>query len=180
MLDRHPPAAKNPMKFEICLTEGSGEAMEPLDVPIALAFVESSPIRYATVAVRKAGPVSECGNPGISKAILKIQNEYSRPLTVSSLARECGMSVRTLHRLYRSVTGNTIGKDLAARRVRAAADMLRQVDVKLEPVAMETGLHSAKNLCRLFKGHLGLTPGQWKESWHRQHAADHATSVPGH
>lgn len=85
-----------------------------------------------------------------------------------------------LHRLYRSVTGNTIGKDLAARRVRAAADMLREVDVKLEPVAMETGLHSAKNLCRLFKGHLGLTPGQWKESWHRQHAADHATSVPGH
>ncbi len=104
--------------------------------------------------------------PGITKAIRKIREEYSRPLTVSSLARECGMSVRSLHRLYRSVTGNTVGKDLLARRIEAAADMLRGDDLKLEPVAMETGLRNAKNLCRLFKDRFGLTPGQWKESFH--------------
>lgn len=104
--------------------------------------------------------------PGISKAIKTIREDYSRPLTVSSLARECGMSVRSLHRLYRAVTGNTVGKDLLARRIEAAADMLREDDIKLEPVAMETGLRNAKNLCRLFKEHLGLTPGQWKESFH--------------
>jgi transcriptional regulator GlxA family with amidase domain len=151
------------MKFEICLTEGSGQAAEP---------------SYASVPIPEASAVSDCGIPGISKAIIKIHNEYSRPLTVTSLARECGMSVRTLHRLYRSVTGNTIGKDLAARRIQAAAELLRGVDVKLESVAIETGLHSAKNLCRLFKDHLGLTPGQWKESWHRQHTADHASIGP--
>lgn len=76
------------------------------------------------------------------------------------------MSVRSLHRLYRSATGHTVGKDLLARRIEAAAEMLREDDVKLEPVAMETGLRNAKNLCRLFKEHLGLTPGQWKESFH--------------
>lgn len=107
-----------------------------------------------------------CDNPGLSRAIEKIRTEYSRPLTVSSLARECGMSVRSLHRLYRSATGNTIGKDLVARRLKAAAEMLREDDVKLEPVAMETGLGNAKNLCRLFKEHIGITPGQWKESFH--------------
>jgi transcriptional regulator GlxA family with amidase domain len=104
--------------------------------------------------------------PGISKAIRTIREDYSRPHTVSSLARECGMSVRSLHRLYRSATGHTVGKDLLARRIEAAAEMLREDDVKLEPVAMETGLRNAKNLCRLFKEHLGLTPGQWKESFH--------------
>jgi transcriptional regulator GlxA family with amidase domain len=104
--------------------------------------------------------------PGIWKAIRTIREDYSRPHTVSSLARECGMSVRSLHRLYRAVTGNTVGKDLLARRIEAAADMLREDDLKLEPVAMETGLRNAKNLCRLFKEHLGLTPGQWKESFH--------------
>ena len=104
--------------------------------------------------------------PGISKAIKTIREDFSRPHTVSSLARECGMSVRSLHRLYRSATGTTVGKDLLARRIEAAAEMLREDDVKLEPVAMETGLRNAKNLCRLFKEHLGLTPGQWKESHH--------------
>jgi transcriptional regulator GlxA family with amidase domain len=113
---------------------------------------------------------SESHNPGVAKAILMIRNEYSRPLTVGSLARECGMSVRTLHRLYRSATGTTISKDLATRRIRAAADMLTIDGLKLEPIAMETGLHSAKNLCRLFKEHFGITPGQWKESRRHQGA----------
>ena len=104
--------------------------------------------------------------PGISKVIRTIREEYSRPLTVTTLARECGMSVRSLHRAYRAVTGKTVGRDLLNRRIEAAADMLRE-DIKLEPVAMETGLRNAKNLCRLFKEHFGLTPGQWKDSFHR-------------
>lgn len=166
MLDRHPPVEKTPMKFEIGLTDGSGDCVVLSDAPAA------SSIDYGDrVAARRGGTAGgdrgmnlECEIPGISKAIRLIRHEYSRPLTVSSLARECGMSVRTLHRLYRSVTGNTIGKDLVARRIEVAAEMLRGVDAKLEPVAMETGLRSAKNLCRLFKEHLGLTPGQWKET----------------
>jgi len=104
--------------------------------------------------------------PGILKVIRTIREEYSRPLNVTTLARECGMSVRSLHRAYRAVTGNTVGRDLLNRRIEAAADMLREDDVKLEPVAMETGLRNAKNLCRLFKDHFGVTPGQWKESFH--------------
>jgi transcriptional regulator GlxA family with amidase domain len=105
--------------------------------------------------------------PGIAKVIRTIREEYSRPLTVTTLARECGMSVRSLHRAYRAVTGKTVGRDLLNRRIEAAADMLREDDIKLEPVAMETGLRNAKNLCRLFKEHFGLTPGQWKDSFHR-------------
>jgi transcriptional regulator GlxA family with amidase domain len=103
--------------------------------------------------------------PGILKVIRTIREEYSRPLNVSVLARECGMSVRSLHRAYRAVTGKTVGRDLLNRRIEAAADMLREDDIKLEPVAMETGLRNAKNLCRLFKDHFGVTPGQWKESF---------------
>jgi transcriptional regulator GlxA family with amidase domain len=123
---------------------------------------------FASVSIPHFSSIAfDCDFPGISKAIRTIREEYSRPLTVSSLARECGMSVRSLHRLYRAATGNTVGKDLLARRIEAAADMLREDDLKLEPVAMETGLRNAKNLCRLFKDHFGLTPGQWKESFHR-------------
>jgi len=115
-----------------------------------------------------SNPTQASALPGVFKAIQTIRNEYSRRLTVSSLARECGLSERTLHRLYRSVTGNTVGKDLTARRIEVAAAMLREEDVKLEPVAIESGLGTAKNLCRLFKVHLGVTPGQWKDSFHRQ------------
>lgn len=156
------------MKLLTCYPDSSG------DDSLA-AEAAASPANYDwpnAPSGRRAFPedpaVAGCDNPAVYKAIQKIRHEYSRPHTVSSLARECGMSVRSLHRLYRSVTGNTIGRDLIARRIEAAADMLREDDIKLEPVAMETGLRNAKNLCRLFKEHLGLTPGQWKDSFHRQ------------
>ena len=163
------------MKFEIGHPESPGTGMA-----LAEAATASSPVgddRPRAHPRRKNSPSSdrpsrhssELDAGGISKAILTIRNEYSRPLTVASLARECGMSVRSLHRLYRSVTGTTIGKDLVARRIEVAAEMLRD-GVKLEPVAMETGLRSAKNLCRLFKEHRGLTPGQWKHSCQGPHA----------
>lgn len=160
------------MKFEIFHLEGSahGQSVAESETPTAAATgdrLHSYPRRRAD----HLPPRTSCSlNPGIAKAIQMIRNEYSRPLKVGSLARECGMSVRTLHRLYRAVTGNTIGKDLAARRIHAAADMLRIDGLKLEPIAMETGLHSAKNLCRLFKEHFGVTPGQWKESCQHEQA----------
>jgi LacI family transcriptional regulator len=156
------------MKFEIGQPEGIGAVAAAASSP-PFACNDGSRMPRRRESVPGGDPRPGCGGelPGISKAILTIRNEYSRPLTVSSLARECGMSVRTLHRLYRSATGNTIGKDLVTRRIEAAADLLRHGDAKLEPVAMETGLRSAKNLCRLFKDHLGLTPGQWKDSVHR-------------
>jgi len=165
--------AENPMKLEAC-HDAAYDGADMIEAPAG-----STGGGYDwNVEVLSAGAffperrttMPECENPGVRKAIRTIRYEYSRPLSVSSLARECGMSVRSLHRLYRSATGTTIGQDIIARRIEAAAMMLREDDVKLEPVAMETGLGNAKNLCRLFKEHLGLTPGQWKESFHGRRA----------
>lgn len=154
------------MKLEICHLESSAADTPPAE-PAGLSgdtsrhWPRPGPRRPAA-GLPQGSPAH--GNPGIEKAIFMIRHEYPRPITVSSLARACGMSVRTLHRCYRSATGNTIGKDLTARRIQAAAEMLRTEGLKLEPIALETGLGSAKNLCRLFKEHFGVTPGQWKES----------------
>lgn len=157
------------MKLEAC-HDGSADAADVVDAlsgSAAGGYDWSDRTRQTRPSFHDSrAEFPECDNPGIRKVLITIRDEYSRPLTVSSLARECGMSVRSLHRIYRSVTGTTIGQDIIARRIEAAAAMLREDDVKLEPVAMETGLGNAKNLCRLFKEHLGLTPGQWKESFH--------------
>ncbi|GAA5125199.1 hypothetical protein GCM10023212_26380 [Luteolibacter yonseiensis] len=114
------------------------------------------------VVERESTATFACEVPGISKAILKIRSQYPNSISIPTMARECGMSVRNLYRLYRSTTGNTIGKDIMARRMAAAAELLMDDALKLEPIAIETGLGNAKNLCRLFKEHFGKTPGQWR------------------
>ena len=158
MIRRNDPRGAKPMKLQTTQSDAFTDGQE-----IAGRDHVPAPASVQPFSFEGIGPGYP---PGISKAIRTIREDYSRPHTVSSLARECGMSVRSLHRLYRSATGTTVGRDLLARRIEAAAEMLKEDDLKLEPVAMETGLRNAKNLCRLFKEHLGLTPGQWKESFH--------------
>lgn len=156
------------MKLQIQHPDGGGYGSPVVDSP----SVSSAPLSDGRPACALLPPPAAHHFSGISKAIRTIREEYSRPLTIPSLARECGMSVRSLHRRYRDVTGTTIGKDLLARRLKAAAEMLRENDIKLEPLAMETGLRNAKNLCRLFKEYFGLTPGQWKDSHRRSRIPD--------
>jgi LacI family transcriptional regulator len=107
--------------------------------------------------------VPNTGGGCICRVVLKIRQDFSKPLCINSLARDCGMSVRSLYRRYRNVTGTTISKHLMVSRIQAAAELLKSDHLKLEPIAIETGLGNAKNLCRLFKEHFGVTPGQWRE-----------------
>ena len=107
-----------------------------------------------------------CPEPAVSRTVLRIRRDFAEPLTVVSLAREAGLSVRSLQRLYRETTGTTISQALKEKRLEAAASLLRETTFKLDPIAMETGLGNAKNLWRLFKEHFGVTPGQWREAPH--------------
>ncbi len=129
---------------------------------------ESVPERCQIIAPnrlveRQSTSTFVCAIPGISKAVLKIRRDYSEPITVASLARDSGMSVRSLQRLFRTTTGTTVSDALMERRLDAAANLLRETNFKQEPIAIETGLGSSKNLGRLFKEHYGMTPGQWRE-----------------
>lgn len=99
---------------------------------------------------------------GVHKALDIIRTSYTRNLNVPSIARECGMSVRNLHRLYRSVTGSTIGRDILHLRIEAAKRKLMMEPLALDPIAAAVGLGNSRNLCRLFRKHLGRTPGQWR------------------
>ena len=99
-------------------------------------------------------------HPGISHVISRIERDFAEPLTVPQLAREAGMSVRTLQRLYHTTTGSAICEDLLNQRLEGASKLLRDSDLKLEAVARMVGLGNASRLCRLFRARFGRTPNQ--------------------
>ncbi len=116
------------------------------------------------IAARESTAVPTRGAPRISKALQKVRQDFSQPLTISLLAKEAGTSVRTLQRLYPLATGLSVSDDIMARRLEAAAGLLRRSRHKLQTIAAETGFRNAKNLCRRFKEAYGMTPGEWRES----------------
>ncbi|MDB6078042.1 MAG: AraC family transcriptional regulator [Akkermansiaceae bacterium] len=104
-----------------------------------------------------------CDIPAVAKTLMRIRRDYAEKLTVPTLAKEAGMSVRTLQRVYGSVTGSSISDDLLKRRLEVASSLLRETSLKLESIARAVGLGSANHLCHLFKERYGQTPRQWRE-----------------
>ncbi len=102
-------------------------------------------------------------SPEVRKAFLLIRREFSSRLTIREIARRCGVSVTGLQQKYRDETGMTIARTLRQRRLAEALVLLRETNLKLDAVAMETGFGSIKNLWRLFRQEYGVTPGEWRK-----------------
>ena len=121
-------------------------------------------VKNGRLVERESTRCHYCEHPGVSRAILRIRRDFAEPLTVPLLAREAGMSIRSLQRLYHSLTGSAISEDLLNKRLDAASDLLRATDLKLEAVARAVGLGNANRLCRLFRIRFGCTPNQCRMS----------------
>jgi transcriptional regulator GlxA family with amidase domain len=52
---------------------------------------------------------------------------------------------------------------LQRRRVKAATDLLRATDRKLEDIATAVGFSSAQYFCQVFRKYTGKTPGEHRQ-----------------
>lgn len=79
---------------------------------------------------------------------------------LSELAVAAGMSPFHLHRVFRAVTGETIGA--VARRFRLARGvrLLRDTERPITEVALEVGYDTPQNFARAFKAASGRTPSE--------------------
>ena len=102
-------------------------------------------------------------SPEVREAVLLIRREFASRLTVREIARRCRVSTTGLQQKYREETGTTIARTLRERRLAEASALLRETNLKLEAVALETGFGTIKNLWRLFKQEYGVTPGEWRK-----------------
>jgi AraC-like DNA-binding protein len=102
----------------------------------------------------------------LAPALRLIDTASAQPLANADLARACGMSATHFARLFRAVTGTTPAQAVLMRRVRLAAQRLLDRDETLDEVAQACGLSTRPYLARVFRAHLGLSPGEYR----RRHA----------
>ncbi|MFJ4184070.1 GlxA family transcriptional regulator [Kitasatospora sp. NPDC089509] len=83
-------------------------------------------------------------------------------LSVPVLASRLAMSERHFARVFRSETGTTPGAFVAELRLEAARRLLERTDHPLPGVARACGFGSVETLHRVFREHLGATPGEYR------------------
>ena len=99
----------------------------------------------------------------INKVIDYITHHLDSPLPVERLADEAGLSEFHFHRVFRAEVGETVAKFTMRKRMeKACRQLVRNEDVPVSEVALNTGFASSSVFCRNFKRHFGVTPQEYR------------------
>lgn len=106
--------------------------------------------------------------PGVHRAQdWLIEHPDSNP-SLDDLARVAAMSRRNLTRAFRRATGVTLKQFANELKLEVAANLLHDPDLSIDAVASRCGFRDARQLRRLCRSNLGISPTAWKEDLERR------------
>lgn len=103
-----------------------------------------------------ATPHSHFGQ--INKALSRMHAEYAKPVDITTLAGEAGMSVSTFHGHFKAVTSSPPLQYLKNIRLQKARMLMAHEGLNASMAAREVGYESASQFSREFKRYFGNTP----------------------
>lgn len=98
----------------------------------------------------------------IKKACDYIDQNCSRALSQTEVARYCGFSTCHFSKLFHKYTCDSFPEYLVKRRITLATRLLHDENIKISDVAYLSGFQSLSNFNRQFKLSLGYTPLQYR------------------
>jgi transcriptional regulator GlxA family with amidase domain len=115
----------------------------------------------------------------IREAETFIQKNFSRPISIESLAARASMSPRTFIRRFKEATGRQPGKYLQVFRISMAKEMLEAGARSVQTVSSAVGYEDVAYFRALFKRLTGMTPAQYRTSFTGPRSPDRRAMVPG-
>jgi transcriptional regulator GlxA family with amidase domain len=113
------------------------------------------------------------GDALVSRLVARIERSLPEPPTVTELAREIGISDRTLARRVQRATGRSTAALIQGVKLRKARALLEQSRYSVEDIAAAVGYSDPTALRRLMKKAMGSTPSEYRP------AAASKPAVPG-
>ncbi len=110
----------------------------------------------ASAADKRLGP--------LARAVECIRRDFARPLRITALAVEAGLSLSRFERLMRAVLHVSPRQLLTRLRVEAAAEALRNSEKSLAEIALDCGFCDQPTFTRQFKAELGTAPGRYRRN----------------
>ncbi|MHC2338521.1 GlxA family transcriptional regulator [Bradyrhizobium sp. USDA 4454] len=116
-------------------------------------------VRRGEVAQRLA-PAERFGvhHPKLVLALSRMEKSIEAPIGPRRLARDVGLSVRQLERLFARHLRSTITRRYAQLRLERARLLLRQTTLPVSEIATATGFATHANFSRAYRRQFGQTP----------------------
>jgi AraC-like DNA-binding protein len=108
-----------------------------------------------------AGKVQD---PRIQKALALLEKGYAQSLSMESLAKSAGLSVRNLNRLFLTELGTTPKQIVLLLRAQRAKQLLRNSQSTVTDIAFEVGYQSVSQFITSFRRLTGQLPSAYRQS----------------
>jgi AraC-like DNA-binding protein len=111
----------------------------------------------------------------LERATEIMQAHVGRRICLSTVARECGLTVSHFARAFKVSTGVAPSQWLLDRRIAMAKRLLSTTPKKLSEIALDCGFTDQSHFTRVFGRRVGVSPGRWRATLA---ADDRLTSAP--
>jgi LacI family transcriptional regulator len=119
------------------------------------------------VIERESTDILAVDDLAVATAIRFIFMNYRKPIGVSDVAEQSGVSLRRLQVRFKEVLNRSILDVLNNRRIDHAKQMLTTTNAKIQSIADECGLGDGTRLIRAFSRCTGQTPGEYRSTHKR-------------
>lgn len=102
----------------------------------------------------------------LTAALEFIENNLADEISQENIARHVCCSLSGLQKLFRSVFHKSVGDYITRRRLTLAAREIQQNKASFLDIALKYGYGSAEAFTRAFTRVWGMTPSEYRRSWH--------------
>ncbi|MDP3177880.1 MAG: helix-turn-helix domain-containing protein [Spirochaetaceae bacterium] len=99
----------------------------------------------------------------VEKAVNAIRERYVRELSADETARALGITGGHLARIFKAKTGLTFAEYLVRYRMKRAAELLAEGELRIGEVADMVGYADQRHFSSLFRRLVGVTPTEFRE-----------------
>lgn len=98
----------------------------------------------------------------IHEAVVYIQQNYQRELSVDEVANFCQLNRNYFSRRFKELIGSTPQEFLIQQRLTSAAELLRLTNLPIKNVADQCGYPNQLHFSQAFKKYYGVSPKEWR------------------
>jgi AraC family transcriptional regulator len=102
----------------------------------------------------------------LNRAIQFVENNLDKKILLTDIAREAFLSEYHFHRIFKSLTGETVKDFLIRLKIGRAAIRIKHTKDEIGQIAFEHGYENHETFTRAFKKYFQLTPQEYREAIH--------------
>ncbi|WP_337098519.1 response regulator transcription factor [Paenibacillus sp. YIM B09110] len=111
---------------------------------------------------KASGQIEDSHQLIASKVRSFIQGHLAEGIALQTVAEHVGLHPVYLSKVYKTVTGETIGDYLYRTRMERAAHLLRTTDLKINEISGQLGFLAPPHFIKIFKRQYGSTPQEFR------------------